>query len=112
MKYTCKKFCLNYMLEQDKNFKIMNKNFHLPYKKRTKKQLLFDFNLCKKVFCNPDCEGYNYRNKRFYKPKNGFKKSYKINALKKKGSLSGCIKYKIDLSLFIFIHKKCLRLIC
>uniref|UniRef100_A0A6C0ESP3 Uncharacterized protein n=1 Tax=viral metagenome TaxID=1070528 RepID=A0A6C0ESP3_9ZZZZ len=89
----CEKFCKNYyMIEQEKVFQKINKNYKFPHKKRTKKQLKFDFNVCKKVFCNKKCEGFDNLN---LKIKNGFHKTYKsINQhnYKKRGATSGCIK--------------------
>ena len=90
--YKCEDFCKNdYMIEQERVFQKLNKNFKMPHKKRTKKQLEFDFNVCKKVFCNKKCEGFDNLNLK--KIKNGFHKTYKnqTHNLKKRGAISGCI---------------------
>lgn len=86
----CEEFCKNdYMKEQEKIFQKLNKNFKMPHKKRTKKQMNFDFNVCKKVFCNKKCEGFFSMN--FRKIKNGFHKTYKNSNYKKRGAISGCV---------------------
>lgn len=97
----CEDFCKNdYMVEMKKVFKLMYKKYKIPWKSPTKQEDEFDYNTCKKTFCNEKCEGYDMfgdkqRQIEFKKNiKNGFKDTYstkKVKMLKQKGALSGCV---------------------
>ena len=105
----CKNFCKkDYIPENTKNIKKTFKRFNVPFKIRTKKENDFTYNTCKKTFCNKKCDGYNFfGNKQkqidFKKTiKNSFSDSYskdKVEMLKKKGALSGCIEL-LDYDIF------------
>ena len=101
----CNDFCENEYM--DELARIQNKiKKHMSMSKTPKRKPPFKaseiqesaiYN-CKKAYCNPKCEGYSEMAKKFgidYNKtiKNGFKKEYlreDIEALKKKGALSGC----------------------
>lgn len=88
----CEQFCKNdYQPETTKWLKNISKKWKIPYVSPTKKHLKYKLDLCKKAFCNEKCIGYG---KIDNPPKNAFRESYgkkKIDILKKKGALSGCI---------------------
>lgn len=102
----CDNFCKkDYMVEMDKLFRKYNTNYS-----PTKKDNEFAYNTCKKTFCNEKCIGYDFfGNKQeqhnFQKKiKNGFQKTYttdRIELLKKKGALSGCV----DVTDYDVFHK-------
>ena len=76
------------MVEMDKVFKK-----HGPYHP-TKKQRDWYTNICKQVYCNETCDGYTMNKNLKMQTKNGFNKIYKkdkINKLKERGALSGCV---------------------
>jgi hypothetical protein len=97
----CERFCeQDYRVETDKIFKRSAKKYNIPYKPSSSQEQHFVNNVCKKMFCNTKCDGYDFtfNNKKvnFIKKntKNGFNKTYKkkmVNGLKKKGALSACI---------------------
>lgn len=76
------------MVEAQKLAKALSKEFKIPYKPPNKK---LDFKVCKQMFCNPKCKGFESVNK---KMKNGFRSNYstkKVAMLKKRGAISGCL---------------------
>lgn len=97
----CETFCKNdYLREMKKVFKKSSEKFNIPYKSPTKQEDDFDYNTCKKTFCNTTCEGYDFfgdKQKQIdfkKKIKNGFQDTYsknKVEMFKKKGALSGCV---------------------
>lgn len=92
----CEDFCKNdYMVEMNKLYK-KGINKYSP----TKQENEYAYNTCKKTFCNENCDGYDFfgdKQKQIdfkKKIKNGFQDTYstnKINMLKKRGALSGCV---------------------
>jgi hypothetical protein len=92
----CEQFCKNdYVVEMKRIEKKIAKQYDLPYFNTKEKELDKNmYNDCKKTFCNEKCDcydpsGYNKKN-----IKNGFHKTYsknKIDTLKRKGALSGCL---------------------
>ncbi len=86
----CEQFCKkDYMVEMDNVYRKSAKKYNQVYKP-TKEDLKSRYNVCKKTFCNSQCEGYPIQ----IKHKNGFQKEYRvpqINKLKEKGALSGCV---------------------
>ena len=89
----CENFCKNnYMIEMNKVYRNNAKKYNVNYNP-TKKDKRFMYFTCKKTFCNKKCDGYTLKN--FKKNiKNGFQKTYKqdrIEKLKEKGALSGCV---------------------
>jgi len=91
----CEQFCKNdYQPETTKWLKNLSKKWKIPYVSPTKKHLKYKLDLCKKAFCNEKCIGYSKIDNLEKNIVNGFQKSYgkkKIEMLKKKGALSGCI---------------------
>ena len=97
----CQDFCKNdYMVEMSKVNKKVSKKYNVPYKSPTKQDDEFAYNTCKKTFCNEKCEGYDFFGDKQQqinfkkKIKNGFQDTYstnKVEALKKRGALSGCV---------------------
>ena len=92
---SCDKFCKkDYMVQMDSVFRKSAKKYKIPYNP-TKIDKQFSFNVCRKTFCNPKCNGYLTQQKRINKTvRNGFQKEYnleKINTLKNKGALSACV---------------------
>jgi hypothetical protein len=93
----CENLCItDYLANPSPQFLKDNR----PYGPLTKPERDYMYNLCKKTMCNPKCDGYdfngNVEKQNEYKKliKNGFTKKYttkQINALKKKGALSGCM---------------------
>ena len=77
----------------DKVYRNSAKKYNIKYISPTKKEKSFMYNTCKKTLCNKKCDGYTLKN--FKKNiKNGFQKTYKqdrIEKLKEKGALSGCV---------------------
>lgn len=102
----CNRFCKkDYMVEMNKTRKKLAKQMNFPYKKPTKELEHFNYNICKKAFCNKKCIGYDKFLKMISKidkhaftnfkknTKTGFHTSYgkpKIDILKQKGALSAC----------------------
>lgn len=81
----------------DKVFKAKTKKYNIPYDSKEKKAA---YKTCKKTFCNKKCVGYDFygdKKKQLAfqrKIKNGFQDTYssdKVNRLKQKGALSGCV---------------------
>jgi hypothetical protein len=103
---TCENFCKNdYLVEMAKEEKKLSKKYHVNPFKRTKSDVQFSNNVCKKSYCNVKCAGYpafyNKTTKR--KIKNGFHKSFtprQLNKLKKRGALSGCFPPTRDYNIF------------
>ena len=97
----CERFCKNdYVAEMNNVFKKTAKNHNQPYIPPTKQDNEFTYNTCKKSFCNPSCDGYDFFGDKIKqaefktKLKNGFHKTYDTNTienLQKKGALSGCV---------------------
>jgi hypothetical protein len=97
----CENFCKkDYMVKMKQLFKKSAEKFNIPYKLPTKEEDDFTYNTCKKTYCNEKCIGYDFfgdKQKQVefqQKIQNGFQKSYtkdKINILKKRGALSGCV---------------------
>jgi len=97
----CETFCQkDYIPEINKSFRKNAKKYNISYKSPTKQENDFAYNTCKKTFCNPKCDGYDFfgdekKQKSFQKKiKNGFQNTFslqKIKMLKKKGALSGCV---------------------
>ena len=97
----CEKFCKDdYTVEMKKVFKKSAEKYNIPYESPTKQQDEFDYNTCKKTFCNEKCEGYDFygdKNKQLDFKKqitDGFQNSYeknKVEMLKKRGAMSGCV---------------------
>ena len=95
----CEDFCKNdYTVEMDK----VSREFYKKYSKSpynpSKLTREINHNACKKKFCNVKCEGIiNDKQQQLEYTKtlnNGFSKSYskdKIEKLKDRGALSGCI---------------------
>ena len=87
----CEKFCKDdYTVEMGKMYKKYG-----PYHP-TKQENEWYTNVCKKVFCNEKCEGEGELISTNLKKntKNGFKKTYKndrVDKLKERGALSGCV---------------------
>jgi hypothetical protein len=96
----CEFFCKNdYLVEMNKVFKKSGEKWNVPYNP-TKQDSDFIYNNCKKTFCNENCEGYDFygdkkKQEEFKKKiKKNFQNTYtqdKINKLKEKGVLSGCV---------------------
>jgi hypothetical protein len=93
------------MVKMDKLYKKIDKNYKSP----TKQENEFNYNTCKKTFCNEKCVGYDfYGNKQDQhkfqnKIKNGFQKTYSIDSIegfRKKGALSGCVDITADYNVF------------
>ena len=100
----CDQFCKkDYMVKMDSVFRKNAKKYKLPYNP-TKKDKQFSFNVCRKTFCNPKCNGYLTQQKRINKTvHNGFQKEYnlkKIKTLKHKGALSACVDV-VDYNVFL-----------
>jgi len=103
----CENFCKNdYTLEMEK----VSKEFHKKYSKGTynptKSTKEINYNACKKKFCNENCDGIlNDKQQQLEylkKINNGFSESYskdKIEKLKSRGALSGCI-YVTDYDIY------------
>jgi len=81
-------------------FKLSSKKYKTKYIPPTKEEKEFDYNVCKKVFCNPNCDGFEFngdkKQRRIFKKgiKNGFSKTYgseREHMFKGKGALSGCV---------------------
>ena len=97
----CENFCKkDYMVEINKAIKKGSKKYNILYKSPTKEETEFTYNTCKKTFCNEKCEGYDFfgdKQKQIdFKKKinNGFQNTYtknKVEMLKKRGALSGCV---------------------
>jgi len=97
----CEKFCKDdYMVEMNKVYKKSSEKYNNPYESPTKQDNELFYNSCKKIFCNEKCEGYDFfGNKKKQieykkKIKNGFEDTYstsKIEMLKKRGAMSGCV---------------------
>jgi hypothetical protein len=110
----CEEFCENdYIKETDRIFENIMKKYKLPVKKRSSKNekdmKYIKMMQCKKYFCNPTCEGYNFlgnkkkANSYRKKIKDGFTKKYTkkmIDEFKKKGALSGCINLSGNYNVF------------
>ena len=94
----CENICItDYLANPSPKFL---KEYKIPYGPLTKPEREYMYTLCKKTMCNPKCHGYDFngnieKQKEHKKMlKNGFTKKYtnkQINALKKKGALSGCM---------------------
>ena len=113
----CESFCKDtYMPEINKNTDIIfekiikstpgSKKYTPP--KRTKADLAFQLEACKKMFCNDGCKGFNFQEgyaPKYHKdPDSSFVKSLskrKIAALRAKGAKSTCLK---ELSPFSIIN--------
>ena len=105
----CEQFCKHdYMVEMKKVFKKKSKKYNIPYESPTKQQDEFAYNTCKKTFCNQNCEGYDFygdKKKQLDFNKNvvnGFQSSYssdKVEMLKKRGAMSGCVDI-VDYNIF------------
>lgn len=101
----CENFCKNdYLKEMIKRYKKND-----PLIKLTKQDSVFLNNTCKKTFCNEKCQGYDFfgdkiKQQEFQKKiKNGFQSSYspkKVEKLKKRGALSGCVDVSDDFDIF------------
>jgi hypothetical protein len=101
----CEDFCKKDFIEYtDRKFRNMMKKYKLSMKtnsKQEKDKQYLKFIQCKKTFCNPKCIGRptffgNKQKQMNYAKtlKNGFIPYYntnKVNTLKKKGALSGCL---------------------
>jgi hypothetical protein len=97
----CEQFCKNdYVVEINRLEEKDAKKYNFPYRPPTKKTDFIKYKNCKQVFCNEKCDCYypsiyNKTQKDFKKNiKNGFQKTYskkKVDVLKKKGALSGCV---------------------
>jgi len=95
----CENFCKNdYTLEMEKVSGDFYKNHSKTPYNPSKLTREINYNACKKKFCNEKCEGIlNDKQQELEYIKtlnNGFSKSYskdKIEKLKNKGALSGCI---------------------
>jgi len=65
-----------------RRFKLSSKKYKTKYIPPTKEEKEFDYNVCKKVFCNPNCDGFEFngdkKQRRIFKKgiKNGFSKTY------------------------------------
>jgi hypothetical protein len=98
---TCDNFCKNdYLPEMQKVYKKSAEKYNNLYKPPTKEEEEFNFNTCTKIFCNKNCEGFDFfgdkkKQKEFKKNlKDGFINTYpnnKIDRLKNKGAVSGCV---------------------
>jgi len=98
----CENFCKNdYMREMTKKYKKLSISL-------TNEENQKAFNTCKKVFCNPKCEGFNgfgdkNHQKNFNKAiNNGFNNDFSSKQqemLQKKGALSGCMEV-LDYDIF------------
>jgi hypothetical protein len=88
----CERFCEgDYRIETDKLFKKTSKKFNVPYKKSSPQEQQFVNNVCKKTYCNTQCDGYNSL---YGRTKTGFNKAYKpkiIDGLKERGAVSACV---------------------
>jgi hypothetical protein len=99
IKKKCEKFCKkDYMIEMDKVFKHNSKKYKLPVQSPTKKDKTIMYKTCKKTYCNPTCDGYDFfgnQQLEFKKKiKNGFQRTiskHKINMLKRRGAMSSCV---------------------
>lgn len=102
----CEQFCKqDYIPYIEKKFTNMLKKHKLPSLKKRSAQYETDkytlkYSQCKKQFCNPECVGYTFmgnkkKQNNFRKSlKNGFINKYdnkKVETLKKRGALSGCV---------------------
>jgi hypothetical protein len=106
----CEHFCKNdYLVEMKKMFTKNAKQFNVEYNP-TKQDYEFSYQTCKKTFCNPNCEGYDFngdkqKQKQFQKKiKDGFQNTHatnRVDMLKKRGALSGCV----DLDAYDAFHK-------
>jgi hypothetical protein len=107
----CENFCKkDYMIEMNKVYKKSSEKYNIPYELPRKQDNELFYNSCKKTFCNEKCEGYDFfgdKKKQIeYKKKikNGFQDTYsrtKIEMLKKRGALSGCV----DIPEYNIFHK-------
>jgi hypothetical protein len=96
----CEHFCKNdYMVKMDKVYKKSAKKWKVVYSP-TKKDKQYSYRVCKKTFCNPKCEGYDFygnvkQQEKFKKQiQHGFQQSYtskEQQELQRKGALSGCV---------------------
>ncbi|NBR15739.1 MAG: hypothetical protein EBU01_14350 [Crocinitomicaceae bacterium] len=91
---SCESFCNNdYLVEIDRAFERLRKKYKMPKEKRVLPRE-FDLNVCKKMYCNPDCIGFDEAYTKLPKNIDGFdvKLSRKQRSiLEKKGALSACI---------------------
>jgi len=104
----CENFCKkDYIPEINKSIRKNAKKYNISYKFPTKQENELAYNTCKKTFCNQKCDGYDFfgdkkQQKNFHKKiKDGFQNTFslqKINMLKKKGALSGCV--DVDYNVF------------
>ena len=102
----CENVCItDYMKKPSAKFR---KNYKLPYALPTELETKYMYTLCNKTICNSKCEGFdfhgNVKKQKEYKKnvKNGFINKFntkQINALKKRGALSGCV-YIADKDIF------------
>jgi len=103
----CENFCKkDYLIKMNNILKNSAKKYGNPYKPPTKEENEFAYNACKKTFCNEKCNGYDFfGNKQQQlefkkKIKNGFQKGYskdRVEMLKKRGALSGCVEIEDDI---------------
>lgn len=100
--HKCERFCKkDYIVEMNKVENKYNKQYNMPITTPTKENTESMYNLCKKMYCNPKCDGFYFDG---YSPKlktdfhkkltNGFQTKYSkdiINKFKTKGALSACV---------------------
>ncbi len=81
---TCDAFCKkDYGPIWDKRVKQLTK-------KRTRSGRVFSYDVCRKTFCNQDCQGYPLR----IRHRKGFQKEYtpaQVERFKQRGAISGCV---------------------
>ena len=109
--HNCDNFCKNdYAVEMNKVYKSFNKKYNIPYKTPSINYNKLMYNSCKKLYCNPQCDGFDFnglvkQQKEFKKNiLNGFQKKYSskiINQFKKRGALSTCV----DMPYYNVFHK-------
>ena len=97
----CEQFCKkDYIVEMDKVYRSFNKKYNIPYKTPSLDDTKLTYNTCKKMYCNPQCEGFDFlgdlQQQKTFKNNisNGFLKKYSpntINQFKKRGALSTCV---------------------
>ena len=101
----CEHFCKkDYMVEMNKVSNNFLKKYNIPIPKQTKQDKETTYNGCKRMYCNPQCDGFSPKAQTdiYKKLKNGFQKKYSpdiINQFKTKGALSACVD-NVDYNVF------------
>ena len=84
----------------DKVYRSFNKKYNIPYKTPSTDDQKLMYTTCKKMYCNPQCDGFDFlgdlQQQKTFKNNisNGFLKKYSsntINQFKKRGALSTCV---------------------